>query len=88
MTAKERLLEYLSDGEWHLSRDIQQVTGLSRDDMRSLDVLADGTVIGNTRRGFKLTRLASRQELNMALADLGSRMASLRDRQEALRSYL
>lgn len=40
---RECVLTYLSDGEWHLSKDILASTGVSRDDIRAAGMLSDGT---------------------------------------------
>lgn len=84
MTPRDRLIAHLSDGRWHLSRDIHKATDLTRDDLRALGVIADGTVLGCTRRGFKLTSLSTAAERNAMRASIRSRIEALSARLVAI----
>lgn len=83
---RQTIISFLSDGNWHKAKEIEQATGATRDDMRSLGLLEDGSLIGNTRKGFKLTAKATEQEVRHAANSLLSRARELEERANRLLS--
>lgn len=81
---RARVTAYLSDGSWRNEEEIRRATGVNRRGMIRAGMLEDGTLLGLTEAGFKLTRLATDAEVSHCLASLRSRSASILARVDAI----
>lgn len=81
---RARVTAYLSDGSWRTETEIKAATGVNRKGMIMAGMLEDGTLLGLTEAGFKLTRLATDAEVSHCLNSLRSRSASILARVDAI----
>lgn len=83
---ESQLVDFLADGEWHKARDIRANLRITRDHMRAMPIFDDGRIMGSTTQGFKLTTLASEDEVSHAYNSMMSRVRHIAARAEAIRS--
>lgn len=86
LSTRRMVSQALSGGLWKTSKQLEAETGVTRDRMISAGMLEDGTLLGCTRKGFKLTELATPEEVDAVVASLSSRRAAVQRRIDALQA--
>lgn len=80
----EKVEATLSDGIWRKSNQIKKLCGVSARDLRSM-ALETGKFIGSVHKGYKLTVLATDQEIDAFNASMASRVKNIYNRMDRVK---